>query len=200
MSYPEEREKERTEHYNKEFKDHVAKFIDLPDGTQVLEWRNKNGGSNYYFNAILWDGALMIYGDLGEAVFMWYRRLSFMDFEGLNLGYFASKCCASEVGRHFVEWDKKQALEVIKEWSKYEDAFDLVNFNEQHYEDALDSAESWLDWLRSNEDAVCFRSEGWDGETFDNIARAGEVIHGRCFGYLHGIKMALKQRGSVVEE
>lgn len=189
MLYQEEREKLLTEHYNEAFKDHVASFIDLPDGTQVLKWRNKRGGTDYYFNAVLQDGALMIYGDLGEAVFMWYSHITWKFFANLQFGYFASKCCASVVGKHFVEWDKKHAVEVIMQVAGEGD-FDLALFRQCDGEDALGSAEEWLDWLQDHNEVLI---DDFDGETFGYMVRVGEVIHGRCFGYLYGIKLAIKQ-------
>lgn len=180
------------------FKNHVAKFTEHPDGTKILEWRDKSGTSSYWFTAILRNGALMIYGDIGEAVYRWYPDVSGWDFfEDVNIDYFASKCCASETGGSYYAWDKQKVLDRMdarfREKADGDDAVfqDLwAKFLGADGDDAADSEQAWLAWYGARFD---------DGDFFDCddgewAPECGRVIATRCVAHLIGIKMALKQK------
>ena len=70
------------------FPNHIAKFTEHPDGTKILEWRNKSGTSVYWFTAVLRNGALCIFGDIGEAIYRWYPDVhSWEFFADTGIGY-----------------------------------------------------------------------------------------------------------------
>lgn len=65
----------------KNFKDHKATIIINNEDVFIMEWRNKNGSSNYYIKYVLDKklGVFMVYGDLGESIAYWYSPLEVTD-------------------------------------------------------------------------------------------------------------------------
>jgi hypothetical protein len=195
MSYAQERIDKITKEFTERFKDHVATFTDLAPNCSVLEWRNKDGSSADHFVAVLHyitlpikQCALMIYGDLDEATFVWYHSMSWESFESVSLGYLCSKCRASEVGNRFVTWDQREAAEAIDESS-----VEHKGLNDG--KDRTYTAEDWREWL----DTYCDITDGTE-DLYEGLADCGEVVHDRAIAYLTGIKMALKQQGRTKTE
>ena len=199
MPYAKERIERITKEFTDRFKDHIATFTDLSPNCSVLEWVNKDGSTVDHFVAVLHSiklpikqCALMIYGDLDEATFVWYHSMSWGSFENVSLDYFLEKCRASEVGNRFVIWDKKEAEETIRNLEEGEDkeenAFFIKTFKDDDAS-CLDSAEEWCAWLND------ITGTDVDSELLEHLYDCGEVVHDRAIAYLTGIKMALKQRG-----
>jgi hypothetical protein len=180
------------------FKDHQAHMEEFSAPTiqpTVLKritrllWA-RPGTTNYWCSFIICGQALMVYGDIGEAVYGWNDKITFEFLKGLDLDYFASKCCASEHGRGFHDWDMRVAKEKLKEYlmdnpvHKAQATKEL--FADARGAEALGHKEEWIFWLNQN---------GWDvfGEVFTDLGDIGQVIAHRCQGHLVGIKMAMEQ-------
>lgn len=77
------------------FENHVAKIVVNNRSVLVLDWRDKNGSSEYYIRYIVDKeiGSLIIQGDLGFAVACWYNKLDPRSLAGYvkNIGYFTEK-------------------------------------------------------------------------------------------------------------
>jgi hypothetical protein len=196
--------RKRKKHENKP--NHIAKFTDLADGTKILEWRDKSGTNVFWFTAILRNGALCVFGDIGEAVYRWYPDVSGWEFfANTGIDYFESKCCASEEGRRYYEWDEQKAREYL-----YENFKDMADDNDQTDEevdqelwklclkfeeegglDALYQEGDWNQWYTEHYDEIddLLGSDSWEWAPM-----CGRVVARRCVAHLIGVQMALKQR------
>lgn len=188
------------------FPNHVAKFTDLADGTKILEWRNKDGSSVYWFTAVLRQGALMIYGDIGEAIYRWYPDVSGWEFfTNTGISYFESKCCASEEGRRYYEWDEQKAIQYLHEHfkdmanerDKTDEEMDeefwklCLRFDDESGLEALADEASWEEWWVEHHDEMddLLGSDSWEW-----APTCGRVVARRCEAHLIGIQMALEQK------
>lgn len=192
------------------FKNHVAKFTDIADGTKILEWRNKDGSSIFWFTAVLRQGALMIYGDIGEAIYRWYPDVSGWEFfEDTNIDYFESKCCASEEGRRYQEWSSKKAIEYMhwhfksmaeslenktaeeidEEFWKHCLKFDDEGGIEALYDECAWNEGGWRVWCENHYADELLGEDAWEW-----APGCGLVVAQRCVAHLIGIQMALEQR------
>lgn len=81
------------------FKNHEAE-LNQSGEISFLTW-GKPGTIHYKIWYVLHEthGTLMVYGDLGEAIYRWYGKVSFHGIAGFDLHYFHGKTCASELGR-----------------------------------------------------------------------------------------------------
>ena len=120
----------------KRFKDHVAVNSEAQShlGTvTVIEWA-KPGTWVDHIRYFIHGATLMVYGDLGEAVYRWSGKLSLPFLAGCNLDYFRSKCQASEYGRGGKEWDEDAARENLQYY--IDDAIsEFLEFNEHRGKD-----------------------------------------------------------------
>lgn len=178
------------------FSDHEATPEREADGLVSLDWRKRDGSSFYFTRYVLdrYDGVLTAYGDLGDAIYRWgaWGREGGYSFEwiaGLSLDYFASKCCASEEGRKYVDFDADVLRRSIEEAAG--DALaDGAAFDPALVAEALDNAwgrDTWHRWLE-DEGHRLFGSEWYDGPP-----EWGDVTAMRCQAHLVGLQMAVAQ-------
>jgi hypothetical protein len=185
------------------FPNHVAKFTEHPDGTKILEWRDKSGTSVYWFTAMLRNGALCIFGDIGEAVYRWYPDVhSWEFFADVNSDYFESKCCASESGRRYYEWDCERVGQRMDEQlhemtnnedgSENDEAFQerWALFADEGGTEAAEDEHAWCAWFDMYRDDTRFFHQ----DDYEWAPGCGRVIANRCVAHLIGIQMALEQR------
>lgn len=99
------------------FREHKATVSASPNGVTAILWKNP-GTQNFHVCYILWGGTLYVSGDLGAAVYRWGDWLSLQFLAGCSLDYFMGKCCASETGRDYVEWDDEVAAYQLDEIAK----------------------------------------------------------------------------------
>jgi len=173
---------------------------------EILVWA-KPKSSNYAMQYVLLPrgptGAmcLVVTGDLGEAVYVWYGAVTYDRIAGMNLGYFASKCEASETGRGFKTWDPDQARAVLLEhWEEW--AADAVISSEASaLAEALrnkeigDDPRELCDWLTGEPGAeLVFGCDAWE------LADCGERPHDRCALHLMGIKAAMRYLAEAVDK
>jgi hypothetical protein len=99
------------------FKNHVANYCQYQhEGKwpiEVLDWRDKKGGSINSVRYIMMQGILYVSGDWGEAIHGWSwsptDQWSMKNVAGCDLGYYMSKCLASSEGERGKVWDEAEA-------------------------------------------------------------------------------------------
>lgn len=189
-----------------EFKDHAIRDHQVvyragSPRVEVMTWGDKNGSSNCRIDYMLRNGALAVYGDLGDAVYRWYGKTTLEWIAGLHLGYFHGKCCASEYkdGRNPHEWDWKSALKEVKEAVR-NNIKEGVSYGVFHYRDnpeAKDELRSLFgaccedhngfhSYLRTGDPALAINDEDW----WEYIPPCGEYIPTRIRMHLIGLKLA----------
>lgn len=182
---------------------------------EQLEWRHPDR-SDYYVMYHRIGSMLLVTGDLGEAVYRWYSRdeqLTLQWISNCNLDYFQGKCCASEVGSKYEEWDsgaakkylEEQLRELVKE--KVEDSDDkesvdhawgravweIVNLGGMQ---AIETQDEWNMWLHSNSNFLGQYDHDW----WEWAYTIGIVTHVRCRLHLLGLKMAFGLKFPKKEE
>jgi len=177
-----------------------------------LVWREPGTNINSIEYRLI-NNYLLVFGDLGEAIYWWSSPHSFEWIAGLNLDYFRGKCQASEVGKDFKEWNEKQALEKAREYleehikevfyEKYDEADEkfkelVTKRVEEAWKDFCDDGgdhsisypQEWVEWC--NDDSE--RTQKYFGEDYwEFIYGIGETTHIRCVAHLYGLKMAMEQ-------
>jgi hypothetical protein len=169
------------------FKDHVASITQHAEHLAELVWKKPDSGI-YSIRYILCGGALMVHGDLGEAIYRWggySERLSFDWLATISLDYFHGKCCASERGRDYVRFSSEVFVKNLRE--------------EVAAGEVRPSSRGWDDYigdLCDEGDARQFLGEHFkrcDSETLGSFMEAGRVLELRCASHLIGIQMAVAQ-------
>jgi len=178
------------------FKNHEAKIIKLfgPVGKErevSIDWRNPEDCCFAVRYLIVGD-VLYVSGDIGEAVYQWYRPISLKSLVTFNLDYFSEKCTASPTGPGFLVWNSELVVEQINE-SKKEELCDAESYDyeiELAAEEAMvciDTQEDWCEFLGCNSAKGLFGSEPM--EFYD----AGLEPEMRCLAHLEGLKMIQEQ-------
>lgn len=173
------------------FKDHVATLTVLKDeqGNEIERLLWKRPGTSVCMIVYLRSNAtLLVYGDLGDAIYQWSEKQTLEWISGLNFGYFAGKCQASEEGRGYKTWDGQVLEERIKEFFKdYQEEYPrgYAKFQESYGRHSTSSRDEWIMFL-STEGAEHFGPEY-------SYWPMGETIDGRCNLHLEGLKLAFKQ-------
>lgn len=171
------------------FKNHKAVFEEHGP-LAMLTWHQEKN-SCYWARYIIHGRCLMVYGDIGEAAYGWSQNVSFDWIAGLELDYFAGKCCASESGRRFVDWDHRIAEERIRE--ELQDP----SMKEEWLDDALQHCSlktEWQMWLHEN------GSDAFGADHYYELGEIGDVIGIRCQGHFVGIKMAIEQSKQLAQK
>lgn len=97
------------------FKKHdVLRHETMPNGAEFMTF-GQPGTINCRLEYIYHNGRLFVSGDLGAATYVWYGTDTLEWVSGLNAGYFAGKCEASESGRGYKKWDADRAEADVKE-------------------------------------------------------------------------------------
>ncbi len=163
-----------------------APIFETQGNMQALIWA-KSGTSIYKITYIIKANRLMVFGDVGDAIYEWSNLLTWEWLAGLDLGYFASKCCASEKGRQYREWDTKEAQKWLDGYFA-EHSDDKPKFEELFNPDEdLASGEAWINWMANNGDEI-FGSDCFE------LADIGYVHDMRCQSHLMGLKMAIERK------
>jgi len=96
---------------------------------------------------ILRQSTLMVYGDLGEAIYRWYGPDATLRWvSGCDLQYFHSKCMASEDGRQVrnYEWNEDLARkEVFGHFKMYQDCKGYQKFIDSNFFNTLHNREEF---------------------------------------------------------
>ena len=193
------------EEAKKSFKNHIVRdhqviFRKGSPRVEVMTFGDKNGSSNYRVDYMLRNGALSVYGDLGEAIYRWYGTTTLEWISGLNLGYFHGKCEASEYkdGRSPKEWDGDVAREEIREYIRDDIKSDCIDI--RYYKDNPEAKEElrrllaacgedhfgYHAYLRTGDPALAIDNCDW----WEILPSMGEYIPNRIRLHLYGLKCA----------
>ncbi len=165
------------------FKDHVATIQTLAENIYRIKWA-KPGSNTYAIRYILDHGTLLIWGDLGEAIYQWNANdLTFEQLAGFDLHYFESKLRASEDGREFYTFDVSPVIEELRTLRDEDSAV-----REDIDDDDISRIESEQEVL-----AVMMKIGSVENETLSSILDAGKSMHPRLVAHWIGIKMAVEQ-------
>lgn len=145
---------------------------------------------------------LIVTGDLGDATYWWTGKNSLKWISGVDVGYFASKCTASETGKGFKDWDDEIARvnynlyveNAIEEesinYSEIEDHYESLEYFLKCAEDAMCSQQAWVEFVNSERGCM----EAIHGPDFGEIIYdVGETLHPRCIAHLAGLQMAFAE-------
>lgn len=180
-----------------------SKHIAERNGDHINFGIPNSGMERIQYRIIPNTAILVVYGDYGYAVYNWYRQsITFEQINTMDIGYFESKCVASEDGRRFREWYPEKAYAQIFERileccftedgdvkSKYEEEFDfditynnLVRYIENTFE--IDNGHAAM-----NQNIYNYKYAIFDCDDYD----FGWDIARRCYIHLEGLKTAMKQ-------
>ncbi len=175
----------RAEIINDWFKKHTAHHSVLKDehGFEVerLMWSGDETTINriYYLR---YGSVLMVFGDLGEAIYQWNGDIDLRWISNCGLSYFAEKCQASEEGRDYKVWSADQARKRLdeiaaqeaEEYTSWDEADEKAVFDEAckrltkelkeaGIDDALNDQQRWRGWIRQHPEHFG-DPERWDDE------------------------------------
>lgn len=178
------------------FKDHQANVVLSREEVVIIDWR-KPGTSNYACRFVIIGGTLTVLGDIGEAVYGWSSRLTLDFLAGLDFGYFHSKCCASEKGTRFNQWEPAPALRALHEFIKDDEEWSDAEKRREFMEEAdrcSSHPQDWGDFIYRSEHASKIRDDDF------TLASRGFVPHVRCIGHFAALQMAIAQVRERVAE
>jgi len=139
---------------------------------------------------LLQNSTLMVYGDVGEAVYRWHgRRLTFSEISGFNIGYFFEKCRASENGSVLSasDWDADQAKSsIFGHFKDQRSCSGYKKFKESVFYDTIEDKDEFHSSLRFEDPDSIFGDDWWDW-----VPGCGDIIPRRIHMHLIGIKMAM---------
>ena len=84
------------EHAERHFQNHEATLIQDSERYTIIDWRNKDGRSDYYINFIVDKkrGIFYVSGDLGDSIAAWYNKIEISDLKNYiykDIEYYMSK-------------------------------------------------------------------------------------------------------------
>ena len=177
--------------FDEYFKDHVATLTVLKDESgnvvERLNWSKPGTGINriVYFR---YGCVLVVFGDLGAAIYQWSDLANLEWISCCNIGYFAGKCQASEEGRVYKIWDSDVLEERIAEYFESRQDENPIGFAKFKASSGPHSTSFRDEWM-------CFlEREGHEhfGQDFYEWAY-GETVAPRCHLHLEGLRRAFKQ-------
>lgn len=179
------------------FKDHkVLEHSFFGEGNfriETLVWGKEGTGINriYY---VCRHSVLMVYGDLGDAIYQWYGdpTADLAWIAGCDLHYFHGKCQASEIGRSYdnYDWDEKEADRYIRDHFKQNrDCKGMKQYLESEFKERVYSKQDFHAALYEGDPAPVFGKDWWKW-----VPGVGKIISVRTQAHLIGLKMAF-QRG-----
>lgn len=135
---------------------------------------------------------LVVTGDLGDAVYRWSGYLDWEWFAKIDLGYFTSKCEASEDGRNPREWSARVAKARFREWadSYGDDTSRKIRRAKIEYTEGPEAFEGRGEWVR-------FISEIHNDGVIEDLEGAfgiGDVIPIRTVCHWRGLQLAEDRR------
>lgn len=159
---------------------------------------------------------LFVGGDVGEAAYRWPganpAEIDLRWISRCDLGYFFSKCVASEEGRRFTQWNGDQARERLHDSMRQQFGIEPADvdageeavwpeeyeelrrkFDESGGDEALEFRDEWNMWLATN---------GYDvlGEDVGHLAGVGDDVHIRCVFHLLGLRLAFERLDAKPEK
>jgi hypothetical protein len=165
------------------FGEHEVKILAQEDKLTHIRW-GKPGTSVYaaYYVVLHKHGTLMVYGDIGEAVYRWGDTINLHFLAGCSLEYFAGKCQASERGRGYKSWNSDKAKWFLDDFIKEE--VEPISEDVIHEaSEAVHYQESWQNFLGTDEAESLLGRDAWE---YADIGMEPDL---RCVGHLIGLRM-----------
>lgn len=103
---------ERIKEAEKAFANHTANYS-KSGKVAVLDWKNKNGSSNYGVRYVMLDNVLYISGDLGSAVVQLKERATMPNISRYHLDYFVKRI---ECSTDLYDFDPDDAEKEMREY------------------------------------------------------------------------------------
>lgn len=126
------------EMFEKEIADHELKVIIDNGVNRILEFRNKNGSSNQFFNVLQTRNHICFTGDMGDFVFTNHNEDMLAWFHGnMSMAYINEKCRAGET-RDYSEDTAREGIESMVTDFCYDykdDFFNDEDFKESQYDE-----------------------------------------------------------------
>lgn len=180
------------EDMRKYFENHKAEIVVDNDRICMIDFRNKNGSSNYYVNFIIdkKNGTLIISGDLGDSIALWYNEIT------------------PEKIRQYIsdEWyyiQKIQCATDLYTW-KYEDVVEDVEDELADWE--FDDDDEWDEILDEISESTSY--DGFyptdrlttliseiDADYCEWLYRCGRRVDNRVYLWITAYQMACEQLG-----
>ena len=189
-------------HAENHFKDHKAKLVFNNEDFTVIDWRNKNGESNYYINFFVDKrrGSLHVDGDLGSSIATWYNRLKISDLKSYiynDVEYYMGKLqCTS----HKYCYDEDDAFLEFEDYIGKENIEDYIELSDKYYdfeEFKTDVTDEICNSMRGKDFVVTDRlyeiATEFDADAFEWISSIGQSIDGRVYLWAIGFYMAVTQ-------
>lgn len=188
-----EHREEQIKHAKEKFKDFVPTFKQY-NGLSTLDWRNKNGSSEYYIRYIFDEdkNSLYISGDLGNACVVLTEKATLKNLSSYinTVSYFIEKIkCSTDLYQYdnrIAEEEIMQRFEdyfgdtmVDEQWEEIEDMISDISNNYFDCRTGIVANDSWIEVL-----------ESYDSDYFDWIYRVGRRVDARVVLWLVGLNMA----------
>lgn len=111
---------EQLKYAKEKFKNHQAKILTNDKNIMIIDWRNKNGSSEYYIRYIidLQMGSFIVQGDCGYTIASWQDPKTPTEIKNLSdsIPYFLSKLKCSSDKYRYDEEDIKNDLNEAKKY------------------------------------------------------------------------------------
>lgn len=194
MTYDQKKHEEIIKDLDNRFKDHrvtARAFVNLmPDDNtrahlsiEEIHWSIPNDG-NFSCTYLFRRNGLVVYGDLGEAVYVWNEPISLSFVAQVGYSYFISKCRGIDGHVDLHEWDPDRVA------SRMNELFEEMSpegraKKEDEFSDWKDSSHNRHEWdLFVQDHESLNHSEAYDW---------GQGIHFRAMCHWYGLKLAYKQ-------
>ena len=182
------------------FKDHIVNYKRL-DGLETVDWRNKDGSSNYYVRYVFDESRCCLYisGDLGSAVVQLTEKATLKTLSNyINMiSYFVGKIeCSTDKYEYPYEAVAADVMAEFEEWSA--DCIEPDEADKEKYQE--------LKELFTELPSYCGLCDGWDipddvieklseyvDEWYEHILHLGRRVDNRVILWLVGMNMAYKQ-------
>ena len=189
------------ENAKKHFQNHQAKLVFSNDDFIVIDWRNKNGTSDYYINFFVDKrrGSLHVDGDLGSSIATWYNRLDADNLKSYlkDVGYYMGKFqCTSDKYCYdsddaFSDFEEYVGIESIEAYIETSDEYDsYADFKDDVIEE-IENSMRGKDFIPT--DRLYEIASEIDADAFEWISSIGQSIDARVYLWAIGFNMAVSQ-------
>lgn len=176
----------------KYFKDHKAELVVDNDRLCMIDFRNKNGSSNYYVNFIIdkKNGTFIINGDLGNSVAEWYNEVTpekIRQYISDEWYYIQKIQCATDLYTWKYEDVVEDVEDELADWEFDDDEWDEIL-------DEISESTSYADSFYPTERLRDLISE-FDADYCEWLYRCGRRVDNRVYLWITAYQMACEQLG-----
>jgi hypothetical protein len=168
------------------FVNHVATRHDYEPFLTVIDWRNRDGSNAYSVRYVFDGSALIVRGDLGEAIFNRCGNVPALEWLGdmRDFVYMSGKLlCATD------RWDYDRSI-----WeTDFDEWAGQAGPSLEAVREIKDVCGEWEENCRGALFASSVLQKEFDAETIAEVADFGKVYSARFILWIEGLKMALEQ-------